>query len=403
MSNARTNRKKNLSVYHSLESLEDRRLMTTQPTSWDLVSTTDSAYNGVPDSGPSTGSYYSIRALVEYYNTEYNGEANQPFTIVLGNGTYTLSEVNPSLPTNGWEGRNDNSNYYGDLDINPSKTGAKLIIQGPVGGSAVLTCSIVDSMAPLDRLIQVTGSLQLQNVTLKGGLAWDNGNGSEATDALGGAVLVNPGGILSLSNCKISSNAASATRSTHYGIAGLNAAGGGIYGSAGSNITLSGSNVFNANRAIAGKGGTSSTSNGLSGGNAFGAGLSMVADVSEPGPYSSSEIIPSTQLSINAESGTNTSFTDNRLNSYINTQGGVENSGGTGGAGSGTGGKGGNASGAGLYVGSGQLNLNGGSTNSPITFVGNQARGGSGAITTTGVSGANGTAYGAGVYTLRGH
>ena len=46
MSNARTNRKKNLSVYRSLESLEDRRLMTI--TSWDLVSTSDSAYNEIP-------------------------------------------------------------------------------------------------------------------------------------------------------------------------------------------------------------------------------------------------------------------------------------------------------------------------------------------------------------------
>ena len=401
MSNTRSNRKKNLNVIRPLESLEDRRLMTIS--SWDLVSTSDSAYNEIPTSGPVDNTSYSIRALVEYYNTVYNGEANQPFTIVLGNGTYTLSEVNPSLPENGWQGRNDNYNYYGDLDINPAHTFAPLIIQGPVGGSAVLTCSIVDSMAPLDRLIQVyAGSLQLQNVTLKGGLSWDNATGNSATDALGGAVLVNPGGALSLTNCKISSNAASATRSTHAGSAGLNAAGGGIYGCAGSVISLNGSNVFNANRAIAGKGGISATSTGLSGGNAFGAGLSMVADVSEPGPYSTSETIPSTELSINAESSTNTSFINNRLNSYINTNGIIVSSGGTGGAGSGTGGKGGNASGAGLYVGSGQLNLNGGSTNSPITFIGNQARGGSGAITSTGVSGANGTAYGAGVYYMPG-
>ena len=401
MSNARSNRKKNLNVIRSLESLEDRRLMTI--TSWDLVSTSDSAYNEIPSSGPVDNTSYSIRALVEYYNTVYSGEASEPFTIVLGNGTYTLSEVNPSLPQNGWQGRNDNYNYYGDLDVNPAHTFAPLIIQGPTGGSAVLTCSIVDSMAPLDRLIQVyAGSLQLQNVTLKGGLSWDNATGNSATDALGGAVLVNPGGELSLTNCKISSNAASATRSTHAGSAGLNAAGGGIYGCAGSVISLNGSNIFNANRAIAGKGGISATSTGLSGGNAFGAGLSMVADVSEPGPYSTSETIPSTELSINAVSGTNTSFTYNRLNSYINTKHVSVSSGGTGGAGSGAGGKGGNASGAGLYVGSGQLNLNGGSTNSPITFIGNQARGGSGAIASTSVSGANGTAFGAGVYFMPG-
>jgi hypothetical protein len=397
MSKSRRISKKNISVIRPLESLETRRLMTTSNiTGWDLVSLSDSAYDEITTSGPVTGTTYSIRALIYYYNNTY--DSSDPFTIQLGNGTYTLSEVNTNLPENGWQGRNDNSNYYGDLDINPAKTFAPLIIQGPVGGSAVLTCSIVDS-ASLDRLIQVTyGSLQIQNVTLKGGLAWDNGNGSEATDALGGAVLVNPGGALSLTNCNISSNAASATRSMHAGIGGLNAAGGGIYGSAGSVITLSGSNVFNANRAIAGKGGTSSTSTGLYGGNAFGAGLSMRADVTEPDPYSTSETIPSTELSINAESGTNTSFTNNRLNSYINTKGITVNSGGTGGAGTGTGGAGGNAYGAGLYIGSGQLNINGGSMNSPITFTGNQSRGGSGASTNTDVAGANGSAYGAGVY-----
>jgi hypothetical protein len=109
MSNARSNRKKNLNVFRSLETLEDRRLMTI--TSWDLVSATDSAYNAIPSSGPVTGTTYSIRSLVEYYNTVYNGETSEPFTIVLGNGTYTLSEVNPSLPLNGWQGRNDNYNY----------------------------------------------------------------------------------------------------------------------------------------------------------------------------------------------------------------------------------------------------------------------------------------------------
>ena len=399
MSNARTNRKKNLNVYRSLESLEDRRLMTI---TWNLVSTSDSAYNEIPSSGPVDNTYYSIRALIYYYNNVYDGEANQPFTIQLSNATYTLSETNTGSISNGWQGRLDNDNKYGDLDVDPRSTTAPLIIQGPTEGTALLTCNTVSAgnyNVPLDRLIQVySGSLQVQNITLKGGMAWDNALDSQTTDALGGAVFVNPGGTLSLTNCNVSSNSAFAGKSTCINTPGLNAAGGGIYGCAGSVISINGSSIFNSNRASAGKGSKSATTNGLAGGNAFGAGLAIDANVNEPPPSSASPL-PNTSLSFNAQTGKELSFQNNKLNySHLLTTSIQSNIGGTGGAGSGSGGEGGNASGAGLYVGSGQLNLNGGSKNSPLKFVGNQARGGLGASTNTAVVGANGTAYGAGAY-----
>lgn len=392
----------------AIENLESRRLLTTTPVSgWNLVSQNDSSYTEIPSTGPQDGQYYSLRALIEYYNSEYNGESNEPFTITLGNGTYTLSET--ANATELWSGRNDNANQYGDLDINPLHTFAPLIIQGSTSGTSVITCDNItgtyavnntnELTAPLDRLIQViSGSVQLQNVTLKNGLAWDNGTGTPATDSLGGAVLVNPGGTLSLTNCNVSSNAASATLSTHAGSNGLNAAGGGIYGSAGSVISLNGFNTFSNNRVIAGRGSISPTSTGLKGGNSFGAGIAISANVSEPSAYSSSQTLPSTEISFTAQNGSSTSFNNNRLNSYVN--GNVTyNSGGTGGAASVTGGAGGNAYGAGLYVGPAQLNIDGGSSRQPIKFSNNTARGGSGYTTSTIKSpGANGIAYGAGAY-----
>ena len=399
MAKSRRISKKNISVIRPLESLEDRRLMTI--TSWDLVSTSDSVYTQIPVSGPQTGSYYSIRALVEYYNTVYNGESNQPFTIQLGNGTYTLSETTST--SNLWGGRLDNNNQYGDLDVNPLNTTAPLIIQGVSGGTTVITCSGGQTSSGisfgLDRLIQVeSGTLQVQNLTLKYGQALDNGTTNKETSGLGGAVLVNPGGAFSLTNCVVSANSAGAATTNYSYTSGLNAAGGGLYGSPGSTISINGNNTFLGNDAKAGKGGTSG-STGQAGGNAYGAGIAIDAPV----PDNITDVnFPITVVNFNGGSGKSAIFQNNRLNSYVAYTGKVINSGGTGGAGTGTGGAGGNAYGAGLYIGSGQLNINGGSTNSPITFTGNQARGGTGASTNTAVAGANGSAYGAGVYYMPG-
>lgn len=381
-----------------VESLENRMLMA----SWSYVLTSDpllTANTTVPSTGPSGNDSYSLRSLIYYYNNTYNGEANQPFTIELSNTTYTLSATTDE--SNIWGGRLENSDEYGDLDINPIYTTAPLIITGPAGGNATINCAGGTGSNGisfgLDRLFQViSGNLQLANLTLQWGEALDNGELSKESSSLGGGVFVNPGASLSLSNCVVSSNQAGSALLTNYSDAtGLNAAGGGVYGSGGSTISINNGTTFINNSVIAGKGGKSG-STGLSGGNAYGAGLAVAAPI--PDPITNNYSVNGPVISFSADSGVNAIFTSNRLNSFLNYTGEVVDSGGTGGSGSGEGGAGGNAYGAGMYIGSGQLNIDGGAAKSPIQFTDNQARGGTGYSTKTDQAGANGTAYGAGVY-----
>ena len=65
MSNARRISKKNISVIRPLESLEDRRLMTTS--AWDNILIYDTPANTLTESSPSNNTAYSIRALINYW------------------------------------------------------------------------------------------------------------------------------------------------------------------------------------------------------------------------------------------------------------------------------------------------------------------------------------------------
>ena len=406
MSKHRRNRR-TIGSISPLEPLESRRLLTTAAvSSWNDVATGDALLttNFVPSTGPVDGQQYTIRALVDYYDTVGTGSSSQPFTIELAaNTTYTLSNTYDSSSI--WGGRNNEANAYGALDVQPAEPAGPLIIEG--GPGTILTCTVYGSSStgyfPVDRLIHViSGSVELQDMTLKGGLALDNGSGYEATACLGGGVLVNPGGSLSLTSCSIKSNAAG-DPSVYSGNAGQGAAGGGIYASAGSVLNINGATNFANNRVIA-PAGASEGSSGGAGGNAFGGGLGMAAPLI--GPQQVGVLpLPNTQLSLTATSGEHATFQDNRLNSVALPTGATIQMGGSGGAGTQTGGVGGNASGAGLYLGSGQLNLNGGSSTSPTAdeFTGNQARAGTGYYTDTLPNlGAGGTAYGAGAYLIPG-
>jgi hypothetical protein len=388
-----------------LESLENRRMLTGSGVTWDYVSQADAyltsaevpagsggTVDSVPPGGPTGTTPYTIRALVEYYNETYNGTS--PFEIELqSNTTYTLSDTDNASSV--WGGRLYNNNEYGALDIDPINTTAPLIIAG--GPGTILTCIQVGTPetreAPLDRIFHVIGgSLELQGLTIQGGRALDNGTGTEGTDALGGGVMVNPGGTLGLTSCAIQSNTASG--STGYaGKAGYNAAGGGVYGSAGSVINILGATSFSNNHAYGGKGNTTGIT-GEPGGDAYGAGLAMAAPVAGPTSQASLD----TMLGFTSESGALATFVDNVINAYSTKPGQFVSSGGTGGAGSETGGAGGSASGGGLYLGSGQLNIDGGGSGS-IDFTGNQAWGGRGySSSTTPNLGAGGEAIGAGAY-----
>src|SRR5262249_13366112 len=112
-----------------LEWLEDRRLLS--GVTWDNVLTGDAPLgtNPVPSSGPVTGTAYTLRALVEYYNSDYAGASDAPFTIQLQSyTTYTLSDTTNASSVDG--GRDNEQNQYGALDINPTQTTAPLVIQG---------------------------------------------------------------------------------------------------------------------------------------------------------------------------------------------------------------------------------------------------------------------------------
>ena len=187
-------------------------------------------------------------------------------------------------------------------------------------------------------------------------------------------MLVNPGGTLDVTSCSVLSDSASGSTG-HAGASGFNAAGGGVYASSGSTININGATNFVNDRVFAGKG-SNDGSVGEAGGNAFGAGLAMAADVAEP-PITTGALTAS-ELSFTAVSGEMASFQGDRLNSGVLPSGPTVSFGGTGGAGSHTGGSGGDAFGAGLYMGSGQLNFNGGSTAAAVSFTGDVARAGDG-------------------------
>lgn len=399
----------------NLEVLEARALLTSAasnvapPSQTFSVLTQDlpfSATLSIPSS-LQAGDSYTIRQLVGYYDTYYN--STQDWTIDLSASTYTLSNISEEFAGTEWAGRNENQNGVGDLDLYPtSYTGiGKLVFAGPAGSYATITCSNVNLSSggsiPLDRIfhVQSGASLGLQNVTVEGGMALDDGNGQD-TDAEGGAVLVDSGASLSLVNAKIVGNFAiggagqnvvGATGSSRKG-AGYNASGGGIYGEAGSNISIDATTIVSNNFAQGGRGGNVSgggLTQGGQGGSAFGGGIAVDAPSSL-----SAQVVSNVATQLTIDSGA--TLSNNGLNQYTSS-GNLFNQGGTGGSDAGgKGGSGGNAYGAGLYMGTGQLNLNGGSSHAPLVFSGNSEYAGPGFSTGTSGSnaGANGLADGAG-------
>ncbi len=289
-----------------VESLEARLLLATQavnvapPTQSFTILPQDEPLNGqyaVPSS-IQAGASYTLRQLVGYYDYYYN--STQDWTINLGAQEYTLSDVNENLDGSKYAGRNENQNQVGDLDLFPtSYTGiGRLILEGSAG-DATISCAQVPvtsngnstgtqiGTVALDRIFHVLSgaSLGLDNVEVTGGLALDDSDGQD-TDALGGGILVDSGGSLSLTNSKVVSNYAvgtagpnvlTASNSGRKG-AGFNAAGGGIYGAAGSNISIDATSIISHNAAQGGHGGNVSDpaiGHGGDGGNAFGAGIAI--------------------------------------------------------------------------------------------------------------------------------
>ena len=320
---------------------------------------------------------YTVRQLVNYYNLYIYTKVNtaQPllgaFNINLGGGTYTF--VNSPYTTS-----NDYAYQLSVNDAGQLGTGRVplVISNGTINANFV------------SRAFSVSGgqSLYLENVLVENG--YEHGGTTNFSpagpDALGGGVYVNAGSVLVLKNSRIQNCVASGLKGTQvttrartaavasgrHGV-GYNAAGGGIYGAAGSNITIDGNSAISGCRVIGGKGGNVNNAlltMGGTGGGAYGGAIAIGA------PQSGSVQTAPTKVSILTLDG-GASISGNMLNRAPNAAGTkTVTLGGTGGTisnGVGTGGAGGNAFGAGLYMYSGELVFNSGNKARSVTVVGN--------------------------------
>ena len=259
-------------------------------------------------------------------------------TINLKTGTYTLSAVNTAGQENGA--------LQGDLDIsNDPTTNSKTHVVTShtltiVGKGAGVT--FIDA-AGIDRVFQIApgSTVVFRNLTIKGGLATDDGTSSgSGTGAIGGGILMD-GAKVTLDNVQLTRNNAEGIDGTDQsgnpdtrGGRGRDANGGGLYASssAANVLTLINNTTLRDNKAIAGDGGH--------GGNA-----------------------------------TSSSSTAGR------------------------GGEGGNAQGGGLYIGGGTLSLTAANFEKNQAIGGNGGTGGTGNNSTSGADGGNaGEAQGGGLY-----
>jgi len=165
----------------------------------------------------------SLRDALMQVNSGPTGDNN---TIILGAGTYTLSNL-----------------ADGDLDI-----ANKVTIEGAGAG-----VTIIDANG-IDRVFQVLGTtVTFKNLTIQGGVARDSGRSVApfTTDSLGGGIL-NEHGTVTLDHVTIKNNTALGGNGFGPFIAGFNAFGGGVY-SIGGTVTVI-SSTFQGNSATGGDG-----------------------------------------------------------------------------------------------------------------------------------------------------
>lgn len=247
--------------------------------------TVPAVFNPIPaaiDEAVNTDAKLSLREAIIAANK--NG-AND--TINLKTGTYTLSAVN----TAGQE----NAAAEGDLDISndPTTNPRTQVVTSHtltiVGKGAGVT--FIDA-AGIDRVFQIApgSTVVFRNLTIKGGLATDDGTSSSSgTGAFGGGILMD-GAKVTLDNVQLTRNNAEGADGTDQsgnpdttGGTGRDAKGGGIYASsnAANVLTLINNSTLRDNKAIAGDGGhggnatsgSSTAARGGEGGNAQGGGL----------------------------------------------------------------------------------------------------------------------------------
>ena len=327
-----------------------------------------------PDQAVNTDGKLSLREAIIAANK--NG-AND--TINLKTGTYTLSVAN--------SGGQENAALEGDLDISNDPTmnarthavtSHTLTIVGKGAG-----VTFIDA-AGIDRVFQIApgSTVVFRNLTIKGGLATDDGTSSASgTGAAHGGGILMDGAKVTLDNVQLTGNNAKGTDGTDEsnnpdtrGGAGHDAAGGGVYASSNTAnvLTLINNSTLRNNKAVAGAGGhggnassdsSSTAGRGGDGGNAQGGGL-----------YIGGGTITLTSANLQSNSA-------------------IGGNGGTGGTGNNTtsgadGGQAGDAQGGGLYASGAAVTL----TASNLTL--NQANGGrggdAGGNASSGTAGGNG-------------
>lgn len=197
-----------------LESLEPRNV----PAIFNVTGTSDSFPIPLPtpEASPDTFSVGSLRGAI----IAANSLPNANHTINLPAGTYNLSLSNSGL-------QQENFSLTGDLDL--TQTGCVYQINGQ-GGQAIIQQTVQDRVLQLFENV----GLVLQNISVQGGSAVDNGNEGvlpATTDALGGGILCNVpihnfGAAITLNSSTVENNKAITSN-------GFNAQGGGIYLSVG--------------------------------------------------------------------------------------------------------------------------------------------------------------------------
>ena len=344
------------------------------------------SFNPSPDP-TADGASNSLRAAIIAANT-----SGPDCLIQLQAGTYTLSIKN----TSGQE----NAAAQGDLDITDS--GHTVTIQGK--GPSVSIINGNGSSGIDDRVFQVLGGANavFRNLTIEGGVAHDDGVAGvspDSTTAEGGGLLVQDGGLVTLSQVVLSGNQAVGGNGAN-GVAGIGTAvngapgqaaeGGGLFLSAGA-VDLSDSRVL-GNTASAGTGGrglivhcatsgcathTATPGIGGAGGASAGGGLYVLA-----GHLGLLRSTVSSNNAAGATGGNGGGFTGPLIDDCFLI-----------------GGKGGAAQGAALFISAGDLRL------SDMTVSSNSATGGDGGLggcrPTGGATG--GSALGAGIFLLSGN
>lgn len=336
----------------SIESLEDRAM----PALF------------TPLAATADGAAGSLRDNIITANS--NGEDD---IFLLGAGTYEFTLPN----TTGQE----NAAAKGDLDIVSDYAGGQTItIIGQ--GIGVTT---IDANG-IDRIFHVIGgnvTLILQNLSLVGGVARDDGTGGVAagtTDALGGAIL-DDGDILTLNGVQIIGNSASGGGGATPGAGGFDAVGGGIFFQstfAGTSLSIVASQITN-NIALAGNGAAgANATTGADAGTSGPGGAAVGGGVFAGGAGGGSALITASTFTNNIAQGGAGGHGGNGIDNAVATR--RDGSGG---------GQGGAASGGALFLaGFGSAGINGTQfiTNGALGGLGGD--GGNGAASTLGTGGA---------------